>query len=214
VADHRAAGRRDRGPPMTGLDMTRPVTICRTTIGRATSGDRIRAASAAITANPANGRGAHLVRTTRPDRPVAKGRRARTAAHLVRTTRLDRHVAKGRRARTAAHPALRAVIALEARDRRTPAIDTRIGTRIRNEVATHSDARRMGEIAIRTAGRPATVRRRDRRRSRHPMRSSPTRSSSPVVARSKRRSWRAVPLGVCLSCRIAVPPSRRSSSTR
>src|SRR6185369_1512343 len=156
VAAHRAAGLRDRGLPMTGLDMTRRATIGRTTIGSATSGDRIRAASAAITANPANGRGGHLVRTTRPDRPVAKGRRARTAAHLVRTTRLDRHVAKGRRARTAAHPALRAVIALEARDRRTPAIDTRIGTRIRNEVATHSDARRMGVIAIRTAGRPAT----------------------------------------------------------
>src|SRR6185369_5153730 len=136
VAAHRAAGLRDRGLPMSGLDMTRRATIGRTTIGPATSGDRIRAASAAITVNPANGRGAHLVRTTEP----------------------DRHVAKGRRARTAAHPALRAMIALEARDRRTPAIDTRIGTRIRNEVATHSDARRMGVIAIRTAGRPATVR--------------------------------------------------------
>ena len=89
VADHRAAGRRDRGPPMTGLDLTSRVTIGRATSGRATSGpamsgDRIRAASAAITANPANGRGAHLVRTTRPDRPVAKGRRARTAAHPAR----------------------------------------------------------------------------------------------------------------------------------
>ena len=173
---------------------------------------------------PARHTPARRVTETRPDtvlRPATRLDPA-TIAHGGHRRPSD---ARGRTGRhgTDRHPVGRAGIGRRDRGRPIRAIILLTATEDPTATATRTagDTRigdhRMAAIDIRTVVRQATGRRRrhrHHRRSRHLTRSAPTRSWSPAVDRSRRRSSHGDRRSGCWSSRTDAQRSRSWSSTR